>query len=96
MHQADASTPHTSHEDDAARSRTANPDAASRGGFKASRHGDGRRKRVGGRPQGEQKRAAEERERAGTAHTSHEGIQVPARRHASIRAASTAARPPPT
>ena len=41
-----------------------------RGGFKASRHGGGRASAAG--PKGEQKRAAEERERAGHRHTSHE------------------------
>jgi deoxyhypusine synthase len=40
-----------------------------RGGFKASRHG--KRASAAG-PKGEQKRAAEERERAGQKHTSHE------------------------
>ena len=39
-----------------------------RGGFKASRHG----KASAAGPKGEQKRAAEERERAGQRHTSHE------------------------
>src|SRR6185436_7408102 len=41
-----------------------------RGGFKASRHGSGKTSAAG--PKAEQKRAAEERERAGVQHTSHE------------------------
>jgi deoxyhypusine synthase len=41
-----------------------------RGGFKASRHG--KRASAAG-PKGEQKRAAEERERSGQKHTAHEG-----------------------
>jgi deoxyhypusine synthase len=45
--------------------------AKPRGGFKASRHGDGKRSSAAG-PKGEQKRAAEEREAAGARHTSHE------------------------
>jgi len=44
-----------------------------RGGFKSSRHGDGKRKASAAGNKSEQKRAAEERERAGAAHTSHEG-----------------------
>ncbi|HKP15932.1 MAG TPA: deoxyhypusine synthase [Gemmatimonadaceae bacterium] len=44
-----------------------------RGGFKSSRHGDGKRKASAAGNKSEQKRAAEHRERAGTAHTSHEG-----------------------
>jgi len=43
----------------------------------------------------EQKRAAEEREDAGKAHTAHEG-RGSFRADASRRAASTAASPPPT
>jgi deoxyhypusine synthase len=43
-----------------------------RGGFKASRHGDGKRASAAGN-KAEQKRAAEERESAGQQHTSHEG-----------------------
>jgi deoxyhypusine synthase len=45
----------------------------SRGGFKASRHGDGKRKASAAGNKSEQKRAAEDRERAGEAHTAHEG-----------------------
>jgi deoxyhypusine synthase len=41
-----------------------------RGGFKTSRHGGGKASAAG--PKAEQKRAAEERERAGQQHTSHE------------------------
>ncbi|HEU4641459.1 MAG TPA: deoxyhypusine synthase [Gemmatimonadaceae bacterium] len=44
-----------------------------RGGFKRSRHGDGKAKRASAAgPKSEQKRAAEEREKAGAQHTSHE------------------------
>ena len=43
-----------------------------RGGFKASRHGDGKRASAAG-DKAAQKRAAEEREKGGAAHTSHEG-----------------------
>jgi deoxyhypusine synthase len=42
-----------------------------RGGFKTSRHGDGKRSSAAG-PKAQQKRAAEEREKAGEQHTSHE------------------------
>jgi deoxyhypusine synthase len=42
-----------------------------RGGFKASRHGDGKRSSAAG-PKATQKKAAEEREAAGARHTSHE------------------------
>ncbi|HKH91752.1 MAG TPA: deoxyhypusine synthase [Gemmatimonadaceae bacterium] len=49
------------------------PEARPRGGFKTSRHGDGKRKASAAGNKSEQKRAAEERERAGAAHTSHEG-----------------------
>lgn len=41
-----------------------------RGGFKASRHGSGKASAAG--PKAQQKRAAEEREKAGAQHTSHE------------------------
>src|SRR3954471_19918483 len=41
-----------------------------RGGFKASRHGSGKASASG--PKAAQKRAAEEREKAGQQHTSHE------------------------
>ena len=44
-------------------------DGRARGGFKSSRHGT---KASAAGPKGEQKRAAEERERAGARHTSHE------------------------
>ena len=50
-----------------------NEDSRARGGFKSSRHGDGKRKASAAGPKGEQKRAAEDRERSGTAHTAHEG-----------------------
>ena len=46
--------------------------AAGRGGFKASRHGDGKRKASAAGPKATQKRAAEQREHTGTAHTAHE------------------------
>ncbi|HEY6220104.1 MAG TPA: deoxyhypusine synthase [Gemmatimonadaceae bacterium] len=42
-----------------------------RGGFKASRHGTGKKASAAG-PKAEQKRAAEERERAGAKHTAHD------------------------
>jgi deoxyhypusine synthase len=42
-------------------------------GFKASRHGDGKRKASAAGNKSAQKRAAEDRERAGAAHTAHEG-----------------------
>ena len=42
-----------------------------RGGFKTSRHGEAKRASAAG-PKAEQKRAAEERERSGVRHTSHE------------------------
>src|SRR5690242_4639682 len=48
------------------------PEARPRGGFKTSRHGDGKRKASAAGPKASQKRAAEERERAGARHTSHE------------------------
>ena len=44
-----------------------------RGGFKSSRHGDGKRKASAAGPKATQKRAAEDRERSGAAHTAHEG-----------------------
>ena len=47
--------------------------ARARGGFKASRHGTGKAKASAAGNKGEQKRAAEEREKAGKQHTSHEG-----------------------
>ena len=49
-------------------------DARERGGFKASRHGTGKRASAGG-PKHAQKRAAEERERSGGQHTTHETSQ---------------------
>ena len=50
------------------------PDAPrARGGFKTSRHGDGKGKASAAGNKSEQKRAAEHRERSGAAHTSHEG-----------------------
>ena len=48
-------------------------DARARGGFKASRHGTGKAKASAAGNKSEQKRAAEEREKAGKQHTSHEG-----------------------
>jgi deoxyhypusine synthase len=48
-------------------------DSRARSGFKSSRHGDGKQKASAAGPKGEQKRAAEHRERSGTAHTAHEG-----------------------
>jgi deoxyhypusine synthase len=44
-----------------------------RGGFKASRHGNGKSKASAAGNKSEQKRAAEEREKAGERHTSHDG-----------------------
>jgi deoxyhypusine synthase len=44
-----------------------------RGGFKASRHGNGKKKASATGNKSEQKRAAEEREKAGARHTSHDG-----------------------
>src|SRR5512140_250203 len=49
----------------------ATPESRERGGFKASRHGAPSRSSAAG-PKAQQKQAAEERERAGAAHTSHE------------------------
>ena len=50
-------------------------DGRERGGFKSSRHGDGKGKAKASAAgnKSDQKRAAEERERAGAEHTSHEG-----------------------
>src|SRR3954471_18814144 len=48
-------------------------DSRARGGFKASRHGTGKAKASAAGNKSEQKRAAEEREKAGRQHTSHEG-----------------------
>jgi deoxyhypusine synthase len=51
-------------------------DSRQRGGFKSSRHGDGKQKSSkasAAGPKSAQKRAAEDRERAGKAHTAHEG-----------------------
>src|SRR5690348_3751513 len=47
-------------------------ESRARGGFKASRHGDGKRKASAAGPKASQKRAAELREHAGEAHTAHE------------------------
>jgi deoxyhypusine synthase len=44
-----------------------------RGGFKASRHANGKKKASASGNKSAQKRAAEEREKTGAAHTSHEG-----------------------
>jgi len=49
-----------------------NDDGRKRGGFKASRHGTGRERAAAAGPKAAQKRAAEERERAGERHTAHE------------------------
>src|SRR5437867_75139 len=49
-----------------------NDDGRKRGGFKASRHGTGRERASAAGPKAAQKRAAEERERAGERHTAHE------------------------
>jgi deoxyhypusine synthase len=43
-----------------------------RGGFKASRHGAAKQRATAAGPKADQKRAAEERERSGKRHTSHE------------------------
>ena len=67
------------------------PEARSRGGFKSSRHGDGKRKASAAGPKASQKRAAEQREHAGEAHTAHEESKA----DASPRVASTAPSPPP-
>jgi len=49
-------------------------DGRDRGGFKSSRHGDGKQQRASAAGnKAEQKRAAEEREHAGAQHTAHEG-----------------------
>jgi deoxyhypusine synthase len=50
---------------------TAKKSDRGRGGFKASRHGDGKKASASG-PKAEQKRAAEQREASGKQHTSHE------------------------
>src|SRR6476620_1097158 len=47
-------------------------ESRARGGFKASRHGDGKRKASAAGPKASQKRAAEQREHSGAAHTAHE------------------------
>jgi deoxyhypusine synthase len=49
---------------------TTGDDGRERGGFKGSRHGDGKASAAG--PKSAQKKAAEEREAAGAKHTSHE------------------------
>src|SRR6185436_9961301 len=46
-------------------------EARERGGFKASRHGTGKKASAAG-PKAEQKRAAEEREKSGTKHSAQE------------------------
>ncbi len=51
----------------------AEPGARDRGGFKASRHGTPAQRASPAGNKAEQKRAAEEREKAGRQHTSHEG-----------------------
>ncbi len=63
--------------DDSGKRGAKKDDDRPRGGFKASRHGDGKKASAAG-PKAEQKRAAEERERAGAGHggadkTSHGG-----------------------
>ena len=55
------------------RKKDSEDQARPRGGFKTSRHGDGKRKASAAGNKSEQKRAAEQRERAGAAHTAHEG-----------------------
>ena len=50
-----------------------NDDSRERGGFKSSRHGDGKSKASAAGNKSEQKRAAEERERGGAGQTAHEG-----------------------
>ncbi len=52
-----------------AKKKDESSESRERGGFKASRHGD---KASAAGPKAQQKRAAEEREKAGTQHTSHE------------------------
>src|SRR4029078_5541660 len=47
-------------------------ESRARGGFKSSRHGDGKRKASAAGPKASQKRAAEQREHAGEAHTANE------------------------
>src|SRR6476469_8683131 len=53
---------------------TKKKDGRDRGGFKSSRHGDGKRASAAGN-KSEQKRAAEQREQRGEQHTSHERSQ---------------------
>jgi deoxyhypusine synthase len=55
------------------KSKGTGDDQRERGGFKSSRHGTGKSKASAAGNKTEQKRAAEERERAGAAHTAHEG-----------------------
>ena len=55
----------------ASKKNSSRGDGRERGGFKASRHGASKRASAAG-PKAEQKRAAEERERSGVRHTSHE------------------------
>src|SRR5689334_14153705 len=57
----------------ASKKRGGSGNGRERGGFKSSRHGAGKPARASAAgPKAEQKRAAEERERAGVRHTSHE------------------------
>jgi deoxyhypusine synthase len=53
-------------------SKKNNDEGRERGGFKSSRHADGKAKASAAGNKSEQKRAAEEREKAGEQHTSHE------------------------
>jgi deoxyhypusine synthase len=53
-------------------SKKNNDEGRERGGFKSSRHADGKGKASAAGNKSEQKRAAEEREKAGEQHTSHE------------------------
>ena len=52
--------------------RPARGNGRERGGFKASRHGAAKERATAAGPKADQKRAAEERERSGQRHTSHE------------------------
>src|SRR5215210_3846880 len=55
----------------AGKKKKGDSESRERGGFKASRHGSGKRASASG-PKASQKKAAEEREAAGAAHTSHD------------------------
>jgi deoxyhypusine synthase len=57
----------------ASKKEGADSGSRARGGFKASRHGNGKKKASAAGNKSDQKRAAEEREKAGTRHTSHDG-----------------------